>query len=173
MDPAHGNATALWTQHTVFGGGGAEVRWYEIDVAHAVPFQSGVVTDPNLFTFNGGASPDRVWRSANKKGFGSDVVVGFTTSSSSAYPAIQMVSKIGAGAQSAYVLVKQSPGPDDGFDCFELGKCRWGDYAGAAPDPAASLSGSTGKVWLTNEWADGDIDPLFATWRTWNWAATP
>jgi len=173
VDPAHGNATALWTQHTVFGGGGAEVRWYEIDVAHATPFQSGVVTDPNLFTFNGGASPDRVWRSANKKGFGSDVVVGFTTSSSSAYPAIQMVSKIGAGAQSAYVLVKQSPGPDDGFDCFELGKCRWGDYAGAAPDPAASLSGSTGKVWLTNEWADGDIDPLFATWRTWNWAATP
>jgi hypothetical protein len=35
--------------------------------------------------------------------------VGFTTSSSTSSPAIQMVSKIGANPQSAFVLVKQSP----------------------------------------------------------------
>ena len=71
------------------------------------------------------------------------------------------------------VLVKASPGPDDGFDCWELGRCRWGDYSGATPDPAAPLTGTTGRVWLSNEWVNGVVDPFNATWRTWNWAATP
>ena len=84
-----------------------------------------------------------------------------------------MVSKIGANPQSAFVLIKLSPGPEEGFDCFELGRCRWGDYSGAAADPAASPTGQTGKVWLTNMWASGATDPLNATWRTWNWGATP
>jgi hypothetical protein len=173
VDPAHGNSTALWTSHTAFGGAGAEVRWYEIDVTHATLFQSGAVTDPSLYVFNGAVSPDRVYRSAHKKAFGSDMVLGFATSSASAYPAIQMVSKIGSNLQSGFVLIKQSPGPEEGFDCFELGKCRWGDYAGALPDPAAKLTGSAGKVWLDNMWADGQIDPLNATWRTWIWGASP
>jgi hypothetical protein len=172
VDPAHGTATALWTSHAVLGGAGAEERWYEIDVANAVLFQNGAATDPNLFVFNGGISPDRVVNSTGKK-FGSNMVMGFSTSSTTAFPAVQMVSKLGAGAQSAFVMVKQSPGPEEGFDCFELGKCRWGDYSGAVPDPRASLSGSTGKVWLTNMWASGDIDPLNATWRTWIWGAKP
>lgn len=172
VDPAQGGATALWTSHTVFGGAGAESRWYEIDVANSALFQSGAATDPNLFVFNGGLSPDRVVHGTKRK-FGSAMVLGFTTSSASAAPAIQMVSKIGANAQSAFVLIKQSPGPDEGFDCFELGRCRWGDYSGAVPDPRASLTGPTGKVWLTNMWASGDTDPLAATWRTWIWRATP
>ena len=48
-----------------------------------------------------------------------------------------MVSKIGAGAQSAPVLVKNSPSSYQGFDC-PPNPCRWGDYAGAiaGPDPA-------------------------------------
>jgi hypothetical protein len=41
------------------------------------------------------------------------------------------------------------------------------------PDPRAPLTGSTGRVWLTNMWASGAIDPLNATWRTWIWAAYP
>src|SRR5207249_1877859 len=79
----------------------------------------------------------------------------------------------GSTPQSGFVLVKQSPGPEEGFDCWELQKCRWGDYSGALPDPAAPLTGTVGKVWMDNMWADGDIDPLAATWRTWIWAATP
>ena len=33
IDPSRGtgSSVALWTQHTVLGGAGAEVRWYEID----------------------------------------------------------------------------------------------------------------------------------------------
>ena len=84
-----------------------------------------------------------------------------------------MVSKRGSNPQSGFVLVKSSPGADDGFDCFELEKCRWGDYAGAAPDPARKLNKATGRVWLDNMWVSGEVDPLAATWRTWIWAAIP
>jgi hypothetical protein len=102
------------------------------------------------------------------------MVTGFTTSASSAFPAIQMVSKIGNNAQSAFVMIKQSPGPDEGFDCFQLGRCRWGDYGGALPDPLRPGPGAqTGKVWLSNMWATGEINPGAATWRTWNWGALP
>ena len=31
IDPGHSNKVGIWTQHTVSGGAGAEVRWYEID----------------------------------------------------------------------------------------------------------------------------------------------
>jgi hypothetical protein len=104
------------------------------------------------------------------------MVLGFTTSSALEYPAIRMVSKVGANPQSPWVLVKQSPGADDGFDCFQnpVGKkCRWGDYAGAVPDPIATANAPFGKVWLSNEWASGELNLLAATWRTWNWGAVP
>jgi hypothetical protein len=173
VDPAHGNTTALWTGHTVFGGAGAEFRWYEIDVANAGVFQSGEATHASLFVFNGSISPDRVFRSTRARGFGSNMVTGFSTSSSTSFPAIRAVSKRGSNPQSRFVLIKSSPGADDGFDCFELEKCRWGDYAGAAPDPARKLNKATGRVWLDNMWVSGEVDPLAATWRTWIWAAIP
>jgi hypothetical protein len=172
-DPLHRNHTMVWTSHTVQGGAGAEVRWYEIDTTNATAVQSGAATDASLFAYDGGISSDREARNKRIHKFGADMVLGFTTSSGTTDPAIQMVSKIGAGAQSAFVLVKQSPGPDDGFDCFELQRCRWGDYLGATPDPVASIQNPTGRVWLSGEWVNGQVDPLNATWRTWNWQATP
>jgi hypothetical protein len=175
IDPNHGNSVALWTGHTIFGGAGAEFRWYEIDVANSALFQSGDITDANLYVFNGAISPDRAVKGVplSKRYFGGNMVTGFTTSSTTAFPAVQMVSKIGSNPTSAFVMIKQSPGPDEGFDCFELGKCRWGDYGGAFPDTSAPSNRSVGKVWLSNMWADGETDPLAATWRTWNWGATP
>jgi hypothetical protein len=175
IDPNHGNSVAVWTGHTIFGGAGAEFRWYEIDVANSALFQSGDITDTNLYVFNGAIAPDRAVKGVplSKRYFGGNMVTGFTTSSTTAFPAVQMVSKIGTNPTSAFVLLKQSPGPDEGFDCWELGKCRWGDYGGAFPDAFAPSNGSVGKVWLSNMWATGVSDPLAATWRTWNWGATP
>jgi hypothetical protein len=175
IDPNHGSSVALWTGHTIFGGAGAEFRWYEIDVANSVLFQSGDITDASLYVFNGAIAPDRAVKGVplSKRYFGGNMVTGFTTSSTTAFPAVQMVSKNGSNPTSAFVMIHQSPGPDEGFDCFELGKCRWGDYGGAFPDSSAPSNRSVGKVWLSNMWADGDTDPLAATWRTWNWGATP
>jgi len=171
VDPALGHV-AVWTAHAVFGGAGSGERWYEIDPIGVTPslFRSGAASSPSLFVWNGAISPDRAV-SASGSGFGSNMVMGFNTSSAQEFPAIQMVSKIGAGPQSGFVLVKQSPGNNVDFTCQDA--CRWGDYSGAVPDPVADLTGATGKVWLTNEWNVASVNNKNIDWRTWIWGATP
>jgi hypothetical protein len=157
--------------HTVQGGAGAEIRWYEIDPTPLTSpsiLQAGRVTHPSLYAFNGGISPDRTCAVA-QCAHGDSMVLGFNTSSSQTFATIWMVSKVGAGAQSAPVLLKASTVPDTNFSCSP---CRWGDYAGATPDPAASLTAEHGEVWLTNQWTTGGS--FFASGdQTWNWEALP
>jgi hypothetical protein len=176
IDPSQGSVFALWTQHTVSGGAGAEVRWYEINPATATLLQSGKVTSSKLFSFNGAISPDRLVMGTTKA-FGGNMVLGFNTSSSTTFPVIKMVSKLAGAAQSAPVKVKGSPGFDVDFGCpGSTDVCRWGDYASATPDPAAPTAATQGVVWLTSMWnRDGStIDPATGTaWQTWNWAANP
>jgi hypothetical protein len=174
-DPRIG-ATAVWTAHTVFGGAGAEDRWYEINTSGTPAVsQSGAVSDPNLYVWNGAISSDRAADDATDATAltGRNMVLGFNTSSPNTYSALQMVSKRGSGTQSGFVLVKQSIGPYVDFACTggtSGNVCRWGDYAGAVPDP---LKSSGGKVWLSGEWNDPATDGNTPTWQTWNWAATP
>ncbi len=130
VDPAHGTSVAIWTQHTVSGGAGSQVRWYEINPSGASIFQSGTVSSGSLYVFNGAISPDRVVNGATTA-FGSNMALGFNTSSSSAYSAIQMVTKIGAGAQSSFQLVKQSTGPNIDFSCNSF----FGEAAAGATTP--------------------------------------
>jgi hypothetical protein len=168
VDPARGGV-AVWTQHAIEGGAGAMVRWYEINVERRRLFQTGDVEDSELFAFNGAVSPDRVLRDGVRK-FGRSMVLGFNTSSEQTFPAIRMVSKVGDDPQSEFVLVKSSPGPERDFSCQPV--CRWGDYSGATPDPAANPDFEVGRVWLTNMWALPP-GPRTMDWRTWNWAARP
>jgi hypothetical protein len=170
IDPARGTSgrVAIWTQHTVAGGAGAEVRWYEIDPGAHGLFQSGKASSASLFSFNGAISPNRAVRGPTRE-FGSDMAMTFNTSSSSTHPAIKVVSKLGTGPQSAPVTVKNSPASLDDYTC-STGLCRWGDYAGATPDPAAP-SGSS-RVWMVNEWVLSP-SPSPADWGSWNVAVTP
>ena len=112
--------------------------------------------------FNGAASPDRAC-TLTTCAHGDSVVIGFTTSSSTTFPAVQMVSKIGAGAQSAFVMVHAATTFDNDFTCNPI--CRWGDYGGATGDPTKT-SGTHGEVWLTQDTTNG-------TNTTWNWEALP
>lgn len=174
VDPSRGRFV-VWTQHAIAGGAGAQERWYEIDPASRTVLQSGDVSHASLFVFNGAISPDRVV-SGSTKAFGANMVLGYTTSSSTTYPAIRMVSKRGSDGVSSPVVVRRSPGHDEDFGCPQLGFCRWGDYAAATPDPKASVNRSAGVVWLTNMWtADADTTggDASVSWRTWNWSATP
>jgi hypothetical protein len=177
-----GTQWGLWTSHAIAGGAGSMERWYEIQVypgttpAPALA-QAGNVSDPSLYVFNGGVSPDF---SAGSGSFGADAVIGVTTSSSSANPAVQMVSKVPGSPQSPLIKVKQSAGPDSGFDCTAAlavpPTCRWGDYSGATPDPAAATTDTVGRVWLTNmDAANSTIyqNPMSAEWGTFNWEARP
>ena len=99
--------------------------------------------------WNGAISSDRVVNPSGRA-FGSNMSMGFNTANLTNCPAIQDVSKVGNNAQSPFVLVKQSAGPDGDFTCAPV--CRWGDYSGASPDPAADLNGTEGNVWHSNMW---------------------
>ena len=170
FDPV-ANATTVWVAHAVLGGAGAQVRWYEIKptpLGSGTVVQSGSATSSSLYSFNAGISNDRAC-TATSCSHGDSMVVGFTTSSSNTFPAIQMVSKAGTNAQSGYVLVRQSGVADSGFTCSP---CRWGDYGGATPDPAASATAPHGEVWLTNQWTNGG-DIFSSGDKTFNWEAKP
>ena len=79
-----------------------------------------------------------------------------------------MLSKRGAGGQSSWVVVRQSPGSNVDDSCAPT--CRWGDYSGAMPDP---LIATGGQVWLSGEWNVRGATSTDKDWRTWNWEATP
>jgi hypothetical protein len=169
VDPGHGNSTAVWTAHAVFGGAGAEERWYELDPAGRAVLQSGSVSSSSLFAWNGAISPDRA-RNGASGAFGDSMAMSVSTSSPTAYPAIQFVAKRGAGAQSALMNLVQSNGADVDISCSSTAPCRWGDYSGASPDPAASGSG---KVWLANQYNLAGGTTSSTAWRTWIFGVTP
>ena len=170
VDPGHGGKFAIWTQHSITVGGRAAIRWYEIGVAANSLLQSGTVSDPSLFQFNGAISPNRQVNGITRAG-GDSMVLNYDSSSSAVFPQIRMVSKVGAGAQSGPVVVKSSPGPLSGFDCSSATQfCRWGDYAAATPDPSTA-----NQIWQVSQFAvgsgSGTTGP--ATSRTQNFVATP
>ena len=68
-----------------------------------------------------------------------------------------------------------SAGPNVDFTCFapDGPPCRWGDYAGASPDPAATLTGSHGQVWLTDTYNVSSTNNTNVDWRTQNVGAAP
>jgi hypothetical protein len=170
VDPAQSGKFAIWTQHTINVNGRAAVRWYEVDPAANGLLQSGTASDASLFQFNGAISPNRQVKGTTKTG-GDAMVLNFDSSSSTTFPAIRMVSKVGAGAQSGPVVVMNSPGPLSGFDCDSATQfCRWGDYAAATPDPSTA-----NQIWQVSQFAVGSGSGTSgpATSRTQNFIATP
>jgi hypothetical protein len=169
IDPGHGNKFAIWTQHTVKGGAGAEVRWYEIDPANNSLIQSGKATSPSLFEFNGAIAPNRQVNGGTTAG-GRAMLMNFNTSSTATFPSIKMVSKAAGSAQSGQVSVFNGTQPLTGFDCTAPAPnpCRWGDYAAATPDPSTQ-----NRIWSVSQYGAGTPTSTAATSRTWNFIATP
>ncbi|MDQ3987494.1 MAG: hypothetical protein M3280_13480 [Actinomycetota bacterium] len=175
VDPSRDRKLHVWTQHAIAGGAGSRERWYEVNPAAATVARSGTVQHDSLYVFNGAISPDRVVNGTTRA-FGRNMVLGFSTSSATTYPAIRMVGRRGNDPTSGFVLVKNSPGHNEDFGCPVNGFCRWGDYSAATPDPKADVSKATGRIYLSNMWtADADTTggTSGASWRTWNWAARP
>jgi hypothetical protein len=161
---------AVWTAHAVYGGAGAEERWYEIDPNAGSLLQSGAVSSPSLYVWNGAVSPDRATNGTTGT-FGDSMAMSMSTSSATTYPAIRFVWKRGGSAQSALTNLVQATGPSVDFSCSSTSACRWGDYSGASPDPAGS--GATGKVWLANQYNVGSTKTSSTSWRTWLFAVSP
>jgi hypothetical protein len=164
-DPTFRTVT-VWVAHTVAGGAGDAVAWYEIAPITGELLQYGLVSDPRLDVFNAGITNDRTVTPAGAA-HGTAMVLSVTTSSATTFPVAAMVSKVGSGPVSAIVPVHASTVPDTDFSCKPDGNiCRWGDYGWGAPDPASPMTGPTGSVWCTNEWTDG-------TNQSWIWEAQP
>lgn len=170
VDPGEGGRTALWTAHAVYGGEGVAERWYEIDPGAGSLLQSGTASSSTLFVWNGAISPDRA-NNGSTAAFGDSMAMSVSTSSATTYPAIQLLWKNRANAQSALTPLVQANGSSIDSSCSDTSPCRWGDYSGASPDPAAS--GPLGKVWLTNQYNVASASASDVDWRTWLFAVTP
>jgi len=166
-DPGAGGAKGIWTQHTVAGPGGRSVvRWYEI-LGGSPPTlrQHGEVGSPTDFVFNGAVSPSIGGGSAavfyNRGGASTLPVIGAQTRGPS--------TALGSLDPGELVL-GQSSAADLDFTCGyskPTDPCRWGDYAGASPDPLNDgvIWGSgqtTGSCFIFCGW--------FAQWQTRNFA---
>ena len=156
-DPGIG-ALGIWTQHTVAGpaGGPSVVRWYELRAGSSTPVQSGTIQAGGNFAFNAAISPTTAGNAAavnyNVGGNAQLVQVRTQTRDASTSP----------GTMSGEATLATSAAADADFSCPN---CRWGDYAGASPDPNNSSA-----VWGTNELngpPDGFND---AQWQTQNFA---
>ena len=166
-DPSAGGAKGIWTQHTVAGPGGRSVvRWYEI-LGGAPPTlrQQGDVGSPTDFVFNGAVSPSIG---------GDSAAVFYNRGGSSTLP---VIAAQGRGASTPLgsldageLVIAQSSATDLDFTCGyskPTDPCRWGDYAGASPDPI-----NPGVVWGSNQ-VTGPCYVLcgfFAQWQTQNFA---
>jgi hypothetical protein len=161
-DPAVGEE-AVWTQHTVNGPGNRSVvRWYEL-LPEAEPEpevrQEGTISDPSQFIFNGAISPTAQ---------GNAAAIDFNRGGETLFPEMRARSRDAntpLGQMVKDVQLGTSAGHAVDFSCgFPLEPCRWGDYAGASPDPSQS-----GIVWGSNQ---GLAAPsgAFARWTTRNFA---
>lgn len=140
-DPAVGEE-AVWTQHTVAGPGGRSVvRWYELLPAAQTVRQEGTISDPSHFVFNAAISPSTQGNSA---------AIDFNRGSSTLFPEMHAQSRdvsTPLNVMGNDVLLGTSAGAAADFSCEGVfDPCRWGDYAGASPDPAVA-----GVVWGSNQ----------------------
>ncbi len=167
VDPSHGGGVAVWTAHAVYGGPGSEERWYEIDPGGGALLGSGSASSSSLFVWNGAISPDR---NGTTGSFGGSMAMSVSTSSPATYPAIQFVTRTAAGVDSGLKPLVQAAGASVDFSCDTQTPCRWGDYSGASPDPAAT---GAGKVWLANQYDVAGGTTSGTSWRTWVFGVTP
>jgi hypothetical protein len=163
-DPSAGGAEALWTQHTIAGGAGTVVRWYELLPGKLEVKQAGTISDTSRFVFNGAIAPT----------LSGGAVINYGTASSSALVQIMAQSRLAtdpAGTMTTPIALASSAAIDSDFSCPSVEPkstaCRWGDYASASVDPT-----NTNVVWGSNQ-VNGPASAGRAQWATQNFALTP
>jgi PASTA domain/Divergent InlB B-repeat domain len=130
-DPTTGKE-GIWTQHTVDGVGPSVVRWYELTPGATVPTRSGTVGGPGgAFAFNGAITPTEN---------GSSAVLTYNSGSDSQLADWRAQDPLASAVDD--IPLAAGGFADHDFSCpsFHSGApapppCRWGDYAGASPDP--------------------------------------
>jgi hypothetical protein len=170
-DPAAGGAEGIWTQHTVAGPGGRSIaRWYELlPGSPPVLRQQGQVDSATDFVFNAAISPT---------GSGDGAAIFYNRASSASFPGgrnqLPVIGALSRGATTAVgqmdsgeLVIMTSTNVDQDFSCSASTPCRWGDYAGASPDPL-----NANVVWGTSQFTGACyvLCGWFAQWQTRNFA---
>jgi hypothetical protein len=160
-DPDAGGAKAIWTQHTIGPpppdqpGGRAQARWYELlpgTTSDPTVRQQGTIASPDHWIFNPAISPTTT---------GNEAVINYNLSSTTQVPQIAVRTRRSdtpLGEMGGATIIATSDAP-------LVGSSRWGDYAGASPDPKNAHT-----VWGSNELA-GPFPPEF-NWETQNFAVS-
>jgi hypothetical protein len=131
-----GDHEAVVVNHSVTSGSSVGVRWYEL----RGPFSSGT---PSVYQ-QGTFAPDSDYRwmgsiAMDKNG---DIALGYSTSSSTTYPAIRFT-----GRTPAYPLNTMAPETTlQVGGGSQTGLSRWGDYTAMRIDPSDDTT-----FWYTNE----------------------
>ncbi|MFN2616030.1 MAG: hypothetical protein ABR581_02775, partial [Thermoleophilaceae bacterium] len=151
---------AVWTQHTVDpGDNSVVVRWYELLPSSRTRRQQGRISTSGGDTYNAAISPAAT---------GDVATVNYNVSSPTLAPEIRArvrtpANGLGSLGPETTLGTSDAPAVDDG--CDPVFGCRWGDYAGASPDPSSSSlvwgsnqltgppQGSAGFQWLTRNFA--------------------
>jgi streptogramin lyase len=157
-DPTIG-AETIFTQHTVAGGAGSAVRWYELVPSTLEVRQTGTIMEPGAYTFNGAIAPT---------GNGGAIIT-YNTGSATQSVGLWAQSRpyfAPLGSMNSPVGLATSSAIDSDFSCGHEEGCRWGDYAGLSVDP------TNPRV----AWGSGQINGPIATgkaqWATRNFALT-
>jgi hypothetical protein len=128
-DPDAAGGEAIWTQHTVNGPGGRSVvDWYEILPASLAVRQQGVLSSPTTYVFNAAIAPSIAGNDAAifyNRGSATQVALEASQSRRGVTPLGTMDPMEGIAIPSL--------ASDIDLSCTPV--CRWGDYAGATPDP--------------------------------------
>jgi hypothetical protein len=175
-DPTASGLEAVWTQHTTGSASGRTVvTWYELLPAYCsagvcpvtAKRQEGTLSSPALYLFNAAISPTSR---------GDAAVVHYNTGSASTFIDARAQRRDGAdplGTMSGELTLAESTVADNDFTCtpaYGGPPCRWGDYAGASPDPTDPCT-----VWGTTT-ISGSVEatgtPAKPTWVTQNFALT-
>ena len=133
----------------------AGVRWYEINPVPAVPvvLRQGNISASPSHLFNGAISSDRKVRTGVASQFGDSFVIHYSVTRSGRRPASTRASWPGRASTAGGRRLRQSlqnsaPPTSTSAAPARTTTCRWGDYAGANPDPVsrrpaiAALSGA-------------------------------
>lgn len=132
-DPNASGQLAVWTQHTIGGvDGRSALRWYDLLPASLTVVQQGNVQPAGRFAFNGAISPTAS---------GTGAVLNYNEGGADLLPRVRGTSRDAStplGTMSRTVTLGRSGAA---YRCGAGTKgdptlCRWGDYAGASPDPS-------------------------------------
>jgi len=131
-----GDHESLVVNHSVKVGTSSGIRWYELRSPASSPtlFQSGTFSPDATFRWMGSVAMDKV----------GDIAVGYSTSSSTAFPSIAYTGRVPGdplGTLEAEEVVKAGAGSQNG------GLSRWGDYTAMSIDPTDDCT-----FYYTNEY---------------------